>query len=150
MKRFIRSGSVLTLFAAAFVLTIQTAATAPPVPNPILTFTGSEAFEAGGKQKIRYSFDVANKSEYPSDMFAPAPDLPPCGSNTKSSRTWVDLFEQGGKRLNGFCAFGKPDDLNKLWFATDVDAVPPSWIYIEITDRKTGTKYKSNLAETTL
>ncbi len=28
----------------------------------------------------------------PADMFAQAPDLPPCGSNTKASRTWVDLL----------------------------------------------------------
>ncbi|MDQ1557256.1 MAG: hypothetical protein QOD32_316, partial [Pyrinomonadaceae bacterium] len=25
----------------------------------------------------------------------------------------------------------------------------PSWVYIELTDRKTNTKYKSSLAETT-
>lgn len=147
MKRFIRSAFV---FVAVFTLMMQTAVTAPPAPNPILTFTGSEAFEAGGKKQVRYSFDVANKSEYPADMFAPAPDLPPCGQNTKSSRTWVDLYDQRGKKLNGFCALGKPDDLNKLWFAIETDAVPPSWIYIEMMDRKTGTKYKSNLAETTL
>jgi len=30
------------------------------------------------------------------------------------------------------------------------DEVPPSWVYIEMTDRKTNTKYKSNLAETTM
>jgi hypothetical protein len=28
--------------------------------------------------------------------------------------------------------------------------VPPSWVYIEMKDRKTNTKYKSNLAETTM
>jgi len=27
--------------------------------------------------------------------------------------------------------------------------VPPSWVYIELNDRQTNTKYKSNLAETT-
>ena len=150
MKRSIRRGSVLALFASAFVVSMLPGATAPAPPNPVLMFVGSEAFEAGGKQKIRYNFDVANKSEYPSDMFAPAPDLPPCGTNTKASRTWVDLYDHKGKRLNGFCALGTPGDLNKIWFATDSDAVPPSWIYIELVDRKTGTKYKSNLAETTL
>lgn len=150
MKRFTRRRSVLALFAAILVVTMQTGVTAPAPPNPVLTFTRSEVFEAGGKQKIRYHFDVANKSEYPNDMFAPAPDLPPCGANTRSSRTWVDLYDQHGKRLNGFCALGKSADLDNIWFATDSDAVPPSWIYIEMTDRKTGTKYKSNLAETTL
>ena len=31
----------------------------------------------------------------------------------------------------------------------DQESLPPSWVYIELNDRKTNTKYKSNLAETT-
>jgi len=123
---------------------------APPLPNPILYLTGTELFQQGSKQFIRYSFDVFNKSAYPADMFAAAPALPPCGKNTKASRTWVDVFDQSGKRLYGFCAFGKPSDLNQIWFALEQDVVPPSWVYIEMNDRQTNTKYKSNLAETSL
>ena len=150
MKRFIRRGSVLTLFAMAVVFAMQTGATAPSLPNPTLTFLGAEPVEVSGKQLMRYYFAVDNRSVYSAEMFASAPDLPPCGANTKSSRTWVDIYTMAGKRLNGFCALGKPDDLNKLWFALDSEVVPPSWIYIELNDRKTGTKYKSNLADTTL
>jgi hypothetical protein len=51
--------------------------------------------------------------------------------------------------LNAFCALGKSADLGKIWFALDSTAVPPSWVYIELTDRQTNAKYKSNLAETT-
>lgn len=145
-----RCRSVLTASAIALVFALQTGATATAPPNPMLVFLGAESFEAGGQQKIRYNFEVSNNSQYPDDMFAAAPDLPPCGANTKASRTWVDLYDQTGKRLNGFCAFGKSADLGKLWFALEPDAVPPSWVYIELNDRKTGTKYKSNLAETTL
>jgi hypothetical protein len=83
-------------------------------------------------------------------MFAAAPALPPCGKNTKSSRTWVDIYDQGGKRLYGFCALSKPEDLGSIWFALEVGVVPPSYVYIEMTDRQTNTKYKSNLADTTL
>ena len=150
MKRLIRDNSVLTVVAFTFVLAMQTVAAAPPPPNPVLVFMGAESVEIGGKQMTRYHFEVANKSEYPADLFAPAPDLPACGSNKNSARTWVDIYDQSGKRLNGFCALGKPDDLTKLWFALESGAVPPSWVYIELHDRKTGTKYKSNLAETTL
>jgi hypothetical protein len=82
-------------------------------------------------------------------MFSAAPTLPPCGANTKSSRTWVDIFDQRGKRLNGFCALGSSEHLNSIWFALPEDDLPPSWIYIELNDRQTATKYKSNLAETT-
>lgn len=150
MKNLIRRGSVLAMFVVTLVLTMQTGVTAPALPNPVLTFMGAEPAEVNGKQIIRYHFDVDNKSVFPAEMFAASPDLPPCGTNTKSSRTWVDIYTLNGKRLNAFCALGKPDDLNKIWFGLDSIAVPPSWIYIELNDRKTGIKYKSNLAETTL
>jgi hypothetical protein len=131
------------------LIATQNVASAPPLPNPVIYLMGSEAFTQGGKEYIRYRFDVDNKASYPADMFAAAPALPPCGSNTKSSRTWVDIYNQSGKRLYGFCAFSKPSDLNQLWFALEEDVVPPSWIYIELNDRQTNTKYKSNLADTT-
>ena len=121
-----------------------------PLPNPMLVFMGPEYYEAGGKQLIRYRYVVENFAQYPNELFAAAPELPPCGQNTKAARTWVDVYDQTGKRLNGFCAFGKNDDLNKIWFAGEADVVPPSWVYIELNDRQTNTKYKSNLAESAL
>ena len=120
------------------------------LPNPVLYLTGTEIYQASGKTFIRYSYDVFNKSAYPADMFAAAPLLPPCGANTKSSRTWVDFYDQSGKRLYGFCALGSPNDLGKIWFGLEEGVVPPSWIYIELNDRQTNTKYKSNLADTTM
>ena len=150
MKKLIRDNCALAVVAFMFVLAMQTVAAAPQLPNPVLYFVGQEFFETGGKQFTRYHFNVANKESYPNELFAASPDLPPCGSNTKSARTWVDVYQMNGKRLNGFCALGKSDDLNKVWFALETGEVPPSWIYIELTDRKTGTKYKSNLADTTL
>ncbi|HEV7745577.1 MAG TPA: hypothetical protein VGO56_11325 [Pyrinomonadaceae bacterium] len=123
----------------------------PPVlPNPVLYLTGTEAYSTGGKDFIRYRYDVLNKDAYPNAIFAAAPALPPCGANTKSSRSWVDIFDSRGKRLYGFCAFGKAADLGSIWFALEEGVIPPSYIYIEINDRETNTKYKSNLADTTL
>lgn len=127
----------------------QGIALAPALPNPVLYLMGTEVFTQGGKTFIRYRYDVDNKSAYPVEMFAAAPALPPCGANTKSSRTWIDIFDQSGKRLYGFCALSKPADLNQLWFGVEEGVVPPSYVYIEMTDRQTNTKYKSNLAETT-
>jgi|KBSSwiStaDraftv2_1062776.scaffolds.fasta_scaffold326741_3 hypothetical protein len=120
------------------------------LPNPVLYFLGPELYETGGKQFIRYTYDVANKDLYPDDLFAASPDLPPCGQNTKAARTWVDIYDQSGKRLQGFCALGKSSDLGKIWFGLEIDQVPPSYVYIEMNDRKTPVKYKSNLADTTL
>jgi hypothetical protein len=133
---------ILVLFATHSV------ASAPVLPNPVLYLMGTEAYTAGGKQFIRYNYDVLNKGDYPDAMFAAAPALPPCGKNTKSSRTWVDIFDQRGKRLYGFCALSKASDLNKIWFALEEGVIPPSWIYIELNDRQTNTRYKSNLADT--
>jgi hypothetical protein len=119
------------------------------LPNPVLVLVGQEAFETGGKQFTRYNYRVDNFDAYPNEMFAASPELPACGKNTKASRMWIDLYDQSGRRLNGFCALEKNTDLGKIWFALEVDVIPPSWVYMEMTDRKTNTKYKSNLAETT-
>jgi hypothetical protein len=150
MKIFAGRKAVLAVATLILVFATRGSAAAPVLPNPVLYFLGAEYVQINGKQIIRYRFDVLNKDQYPNDMFAASPALPPCGSNTKAARTWVDLYDQNGKRLNGFCALGKSEDLNGIWFALDEGVVPPSWIYIEMTDRKTNTKYKSNLADTTL
>jgi len=147
-KRFLLAAFLLL---ASMASNNSSLALAPPVlPNPVLYYTGvNDYVTTGGKNFIRYRFQVDNFASYPDEMFAAAPALPPCGTNTKASRTWVDFFDQRGKRLNGFCALGKASSLNSIWFALDADEVPPSWVYIEMTDRQTSTKYKSNLAETT-
>ena len=134
--------------AAALVVA---AGTATAQPNPVLYLTGTEFFTANGQNLIRYRYDVLNKDQYPAAMFAAAPGLPPCGNNANSSRAWVDIFEnRTNRRLNGFCALGNPGNLGQIWFALPEGQVPPSYIYIEITDRQTNTKYRSNLADTTL
>ena len=120
------------------------------LPNPILYLTGQEYYTANGRSFVRYRYDVFNKEAYPAALFTPAPALPPCGNNANSSRTWVDFFESRGRRLYGFCSLGRPQDLGSLWFALPEGEVPPSYVYIEMTDRQTNTKYRSNLADTTL
>ena len=147
--------TILMLAATLLLATMASSssrAVAPqtPLPNPVLYSTAvPEYFTKGGNNFVRYNYNVENFAAYPDEMFAPAPTLPPCGANTNSSRTWVDVFDQRGKRLNGFCALGKASNLNGIWFALPEDEVPPSWVYIELNDRQTNTKYKSNLADTT-
>ena len=147
---FTRKHAVLAVLALILVCATRSVASAPVLPNPILYLLGLEYFNTGGKDFVRYRFDVANKDVYPNDLFVKSPDLPPCGSNTQSARTWVDFYDQNGKRIQGFCALGKSSDLGTIWFALEEGKVPPSWVYIEMNDRKTNTKYKSNLSETTL
>ena len=148
--KFRRQTLLLFPVLLGVMLATQGVASAPPLPNPILYLTGTEPYQTGGKNFIRYKYDVDNKASYPADLFAAAPALPPCGANTKSSRTWVDIFDSRGKRLYGFCALKSPSELNQIWFGLEEGAVPPSYIYIEMKDRQTNTTYKSNLADTTL
>jgi len=137
----------IVILATGFTTT-RTVVSAPPIPNPVIYLMGTEAYQQGGKTFIRYKYDVFNKEDFPAAMFAAAPNLPPCGANTKSSRTWVDIFDSRGKRLYGFCALSKPADLSLIWFALPDGEVPPSYVYIEMNDRQTNTRYKSNLADT--
>ena len=145
----IRKRTLLIACLSLAVLTSDSASSMQTVlPNPVIVFMGPEFYEANGKSWTRYKYAVENFTAYPAALFAAAPTLPPCGLNTKASRTWVDIYDLSGRRLYGFCALGSPANLGKLWFALERDVVPPSWIYIEMTDRQTGTKYKSQLAET--
>jgi hypothetical protein len=136
--------------AVALVTLTTNATPAQAQPNPILWFLGAEYYTVNGQDFVRYRYDVFNKDQYPAAMFAPAPALPPCGNNANSSRSWVDFFDQRGRRLYGFCALGSPNNLGQIWFALPEGQVPPSYVYIEINDRQTNTKYRSNLADTTL
>jgi hypothetical protein len=149
-----RTSKAFTILMISVLLTMtirsHTTHANSALPNPILYLTGTERYSAGGKDYIRYQYDVLNKDSYPAELFAAAPALPPCGLNTKASRTWVDFYDQTGKRLYGFCALGKPEGLGSIWFAMEENVIPPSWVYIEMNDRQTNTKYKSNLAETSL
>ena len=143
--------AVLTAVLLVMVLAHPGISTAQaPLPKPVLVFLGQEFYETGGKLWTRYRYAVENAAAYPNAIFAAAPKLPPCGTNTNAARTWVDVYAKNGKRLYGFCALGGNTDLGQLWFALERDVLPPSWVYIEMRDRQTGLKYKSNEAETTL
>ena len=149
--RIRKTNGVVLACIALLVFATQGTSNAPgPLPNPVLNFMGQEFYSTGGKDFTRYKYEVSNLDAYPNTLFAAAPELPPCGKNPNSARTWVDIFDQRGTRLYGFCALGNHDDLRGIYFSLENDVVPPSYVYIEMTDRKTNTKYKSNLADTTL
>lgn len=146
MKLILRMSLV---FVLCFTILPAIARAQNALPNPVLVMIGSEYYTTGGVNYVRYNYEVFNAMDYPGTLFAAAPTLPPCGKNTQSSRTWVDIYDQQGRRLYGFCAL-KNTDLNSLWFALPATELPPSWIYIEMDDRQTNIKYKSNLAETVM
>jgi len=145
MTRSVRQSIILALGLLLALLPTPGMAASP---NPVLHFRGTEAYSTGGKNWVRYRFEISNRMDFPADMFAAAPDLPPCGRNANSSRTWLDFFDAQGRRLYGFCALLKPEDLGAIWFAVEEGTPPPSRVYVELNDRLTSTRYKSNLADT--
>lgn len=120
------------------------------LPNPRLFLTGTELYSTAAGNFVRFRYDVSNKTAYPAALFASAPTLAPCGKNANASRAWVDFFDATGKRLYGFCALTSPRDLGTIWFAIPRGTLAPEHVYIEIIDRLTTTKYRSNLAGTKL
>jgi hypothetical protein len=115
------------------------------LPTPRLTYTGKEDYTVRGVAYTRYRLSVANRDDYPASLFKPAPDLPPCGLNTNSARTWVNIYNSfDGGYIYGFCALSSPSDLSGLWFAVPQGEVPPKSVYITLNDRRCNIVLKSN------
>jgi hypothetical protein len=111
------------------------------LPDPLLAYAGSELLDNGNR---RHYLEVDNSEDYPDELFAPAPHLPPCGSNTNSSRTWVEIYDDAGPYIYGFCALTSSEGLNSLWFSTSSNEIPPEYVSIEIDDRECGEIVDSN------
>lgn len=86
---------------------------------------------------------VTNWSQLSDDLFAPAPDLPPCGNSDVSPRTWVDIFDADtGRRLYGHCGLRSASNLQEaLRFTVPVGQAKPERVRVDIIDRATGTTY---------
>lgn len=104
-------------------------------PNPVITLGAKDA-------DGRITLPVSNWSDFPNPLFRKAPELPPCGSNTASSRTWVDIYNAAtDTRVYGFCAFSSNADLRNIWFKP---STATGKVYIVIEDRACGRKLRSN------
>jgi hypothetical protein len=112
--------------------------------NPLLELTGIEDYSVNGSDFKRYKLSITNWNVYPTELFEAAPDLPPCGLNTESSRTWVDIYNQDDVRIYGFCSLATSEDLKGLWFAVKQGEMPPDSVYIVLTDRRCDLSYISN------
>jgi hypothetical protein len=115
------------------------------LPSPVILFQGSSDYSGSdGNKYTRYELDVTNYSLFPDELFEKAPDLPACGLNTNSARTWVHIYDNNNNYLYGFCALGESKDLNQIWFALPKGQTPPSGVYIKLIDRRCDVTYTSN------
>jgi hypothetical protein len=95
-----------------------------------------------------FQIAVQNSDLFPDELFAAAPDLPPCGLNTNASRTWVNIFAKsaaGDRYIYGFCALGSNKNLKKLWFVYPNTGTNDETFYVQLNDRRTNRLYNSNL-----
>ena len=111
----------------------------PDLPAPQLVLESTTTLNGN----VSFEFNVSNYTSFPNELFAPAPDLAPCGGNTSSSRTWVDIYDGNGNSLYGFCGFRQASDLNLLWLQVPI-AQWPAEVYIKMTDRRCNITYTSN------
>jgi hypothetical protein len=114
----------------------------PNLPSPVLAFERIEEYWISGVKHLAYHLDVLNWSAFPNELFDPSPELPPCGINTNSARTWVDIYDNNHVKLYGFCALTSSANLNNIWFGKQI---PPDSVYIVIKDRRCNIEYTSNM-----
>ena len=127
-----------------FILVFGWTAFGQSLPAPELVYDGKEEIKTSFGEQTVYRLGISNRSAYPDEMFETSPDLPPCGRNKNSSRSWVDIFTKSGSRIYGFCVLKSAEELNTLAFRLPKGKTLKG-VYIVITDRKSGVKYKSNI-----
>ena len=104
-------------------------------PNPEIKYDHTDA-------EGRVYIPVVNWSAFPNELFRQAPELPPCGANTNSSRAWVDIYNaDNDTKIYGFCALSSNEGLKGIWFKP---STPNGKVYIIINDRACDKDYKSN------
>ena len=138
----VRSLGLLLMLAALS----SSSAQAQNLPFAQVKFSGTEDYEANGQQWTKYNLVILNRADYANDLFTPAPDLPPCGDNKNSARTWVNIYNgQSRQRIYAFCAIKAAKELGYLWFAVAKGTPAPESVFLTITDRRTNNRAVSNV-----
>jgi hypothetical protein len=112
----------------------------PGLPSPRLALQSIQQ----GDSVTSYWMAVTNWSAFPEELFGTAPELPPCGSNPNASRTWLEIYDRGGSRIYGYCAFTSASDMGSFALNVREGDTPPSSVYITLVDRECGAVYTSN------
>ncbi|WP_452223652.1 hypothetical protein [Lacinutrix chionoecetis] len=114
------------------------------IPNPILGFTKKETITVRQLKFLKIHLSVQNWDAYTDAFFKASPQLPPCGKNKNASRTWLEIYDDKGKRLYGYCAINTNKRLQDFSFAVPLSKPIPNTCHIVLWDRITNKRYTSN------
>ncbi len=164
----ILSMSLLAIIGAANLTASAQAVQAPPTaskaPAPIgpakipdtahiivpkLRLRGAEAYHVGGsvpKDFHKIIFTFLNWDKFPVQWFQPATDSPalppsPCRQNYTPTRMFLILHSEDGKLKQCRALTSKED----FYYLLEKGKPIPEFVYVEVTDRTNGMKFKSNL-----
>lgn len=130
----------VALLVLAFALT----AVGQSLPSPEIRLVGVADVVSNGYALKAYEIEVVNRAEFPNELFLETNVLPPCGKNASPSRTWINIFNERGARLYGWCVIKDNGELASLRFAIDVRRPQPKRISLEVVDRFEGIAARSN------
>jgi len=140
-----RIGKVL---AAVFLIAVSAAVVAGQgLPKPRLGLIRTDDVTDKGRRLRIYTIEITNRTEFSDELFAASADLPPCGTNTNSARTWINVYVDNGRRVYGWCAIHSIAELSSLKFNIPADDPQPAKIYVDFVDRREGKIVKSNKIE---
>ena len=115
----------------------------PPLPFPRVAFLN----KVNEPTFIRYWFTVTNRAVFNNVFFTPSPNLPPCGLNNNSARTWLTIYNgDTNAYIYGYCALPNNAAMAKLWFAVPKSQPQPKRFYIKLEDRLCHVTRQSNTA----
>ena len=108
---------------------------AQDLPKPKFGFVRVSEQVNNGVAVRTYEVEVANRDKFDNDLFVPSPALPACGQNANASRTWLNIYDGDGIRLQGWCAINASGELAALKFNIPSADPQPRSLFIEFIDR---------------
>ncbi len=113
-------------------------------PKPQIRLVGVTDTVNNGYAMKTYEVEIVNRADYSNQLFQESPALPPCGKNPNAARTWVNIYNERGGRVYGWCAIKENGELASLRFNIAEAAPQPKKLFIDLVDRFEGRVLRSN------
>lgn len=116
-------------------------------PLPKLALLGAEPYTRGGKKYHRIVLTVTNHDRYSLSMFETGsiPALPPNPCVNLKARVTAAVYSESGETMTKCMSFPTPSSLKSFAFLVEQGKPIPKFVYLVLTDIKTGGAYRSNL-----